>query len=258
MLLFFKIATTGLPASKRTPFLQQPRAVKMAWVVCNSRGYLDSSKTYLIRPDGFTIPSSSVAIHGITTQTARDFGVHLSTALSEFMIDMNRSQLIISHNLEFAEKVICGEFIRADINPSAFLNTNRLCTMKSSRNYCRMLPSKHNFRYKYPSLPELYFNLYGKVYKRHHDPDKDVIICIKCFFQLKKYGIISVPDDFEVDACDGMIHHSEFNSSGIASPMAGFHRRRGVRSHHTDSCEKCGSGVRLFLRDLMQLLRDLF
>jgi hypothetical protein len=61
--------------------------------------------------------------------------------------------------------------------------------MKAATDYCA-LPGRYGF--KWPTLPELHFKLFGKKVKETHDAAADVATCSKCFFELKRLGVVRV------------------------------------------------------------------
>lgn len=74
--------------------------------------YRERSKNYIIKPDGFTIPSGVSKIHGITTERAIREGVELSSVLSNFQTITTKATFLVAHNMEFDEKIVGCEFYR--------------------------------------------------------------------------------------------------------------------------------------------------
>jgi DNA polymerase-3 subunit epsilon len=88
--------------------------------------------------------------------------------------------------MDFDEKIVGAEFIRENISNRLF-QTSRICTMKASTNFCK-IPGPYG--YKWPTLSELHFSLFHTEFEDTHNAIVDVEVCAKCFFQLKKVGII--------------------------------------------------------------------
>ncbi|MBT6224587.1 MAG: hypothetical protein HOI63_03850, partial [Cryomorphaceae bacterium] len=81
MFLIFDTETTGLPkkwSAPLTDFDNWPRAIQVAWQVHDINGDCISNQSYIVYPDGFTIPYDSEKIHGISTQLAKKIGVDIS------------------------------------------------------------------------------------------------------------------------------------------------------------------------------------
>jgi len=51
-----------------------PRLVQLAWVLADEQGAILAEKSVIIRPDGFSIPAASTAIHGIDDAKANAAG----------------------------------------------------------------------------------------------------------------------------------------------------------------------------------------
>ena len=158
--------------------------VQLAWLQYDDQQNLRSEGNHIIKPDGYTIPSDAVAIHGITTEHALKNGSELSSVLAEFSAIIDISNLLIAHNMDFDEKIVGAEYIRISLKSSIF-SKQKLCTMKTTTDLCK-IPGKYG--YKWPTLPELHRSLFGSDFKDSHDAAVDVKICAKCYFELVKRG----------------------------------------------------------------------
>ena len=188
MLLFFDTETTGLPRDWKAPVTQTnnwPRMVQLAWLQYDDQEKLISEANYIIKPDGYNIPSDTAAIHGITTEIALEKGSDLSSVLSEFSTAVSGAKMLIAHNMDFDEKVIGAEYVRMGMKSGIF-ETSRFCTMKTTTDLCR-IPG--NYGYKWPKLEELHRFLFGSDFEGAHDALVDVKICVKCYYELVKRGI---------------------------------------------------------------------
>lgn len=189
MYLIFDTETTGTPKDYKAPVSDVdnwPRMVQIAWLQYDSSGEQIAERNYIIKPDGFTIPEDVVEIHGISTERAINEGVELKTALTDFTNAINETSCLVAHNINFDEKIVGAEFLRADVDNKLF-ETPRICTMESSTDYCK-LPGPYGN--KWPSLSELHVKLFNKDFEEAHNAAVDVKACADCFFELKKQGII--------------------------------------------------------------------
>lgn len=189
MYLFFDTETTGLP--KRWDALASdlenwPRLVQIAWLYFDENGNEISNKSDIIKPEGFVIPEEASNVHGISTKIAMEKGIDLKEVLKEFSDIMGETKFLIAHNMSFDEKIIDAEFIRKGIRKSLF-SPEKICTKEASTQYCE-IPG--NYGYKWPSLSELHIKLFGSDFDDAHDALVDVKACAKCFFELKKRGIV--------------------------------------------------------------------
>lgn len=193
MYLFFDTETTGLPKNWSAPitdFDNWPRLVQLAWLICDNAGNKLSGENYIIKPEGFLIPTEAANVHGISTEKALKEGKNLQNALNDFSNSINNSNVLVAHNINFDIKIIGAEFLRKDIN-SNLKNIPKFCTMQTTTNYCKIPHANNNGGgYKWPKLIELHTKLFAEDFSNAHDALADVKACARCFFELKKKNII--------------------------------------------------------------------
>lgn len=189
MYLFFDTETTGLPKNWKAPVTDLnnwPRMVQIAWIFCNEKGQRIEFDDYIIKPEGFMIPKDASKVHGISTEKAHERGEDLELVLKKFNKLVKHSDYIIAHNISFDEKIIGAEFLRKGIK-SDFNRKKKICTMKSSTNFCR-IPGLYG--YKWPKLSELHIKLFGKDFEEAHDASIDINATEKCFWEMRKRELI--------------------------------------------------------------------
>ncbi len=189
MYLFFDTETTGIPRNWRAPvtdLTNWPRIVQLAWLECDEDGAVVREASVLVKPDGFSIPAEATRVHGITTDQATTQGVPLSEALTAFSAATAVRSIGVAHNISFDESVLGAEFIRTRLaNPLSRLI--RVCTKEVSTDYCQ-IPGPYG--YKWPTLEELYERLFDERPEKSHDAATDARTCARCFFELKRLGVI--------------------------------------------------------------------
>ena len=75
MILFYDTKTTDLPLWREpSEHPDRPHIAQLAALLCLD-GVEIASLNAIVRPDGWTIPDEVAAIHGITTERAREEGV---------------------------------------------------------------------------------------------------------------------------------------------------------------------------------------
>lgn len=201
MLLFFDVETNGLPKSLFATFDDidnWPRIVQIAWMIFDEDGKKIKNKCFIIFPRDFTISDSSAAIHGITLERAEKEGILLNKVLDRFNVDLKKITKIIAHNIDFDLPTLNAEFMRNKIETD-LLKKHRFCTMKSSEivSFCQ-IPSTSGLGYKWPSLSELHKIVFNAPFNEAHNALADVEACAKCYFELKKRGIIDNPYRIEI------------------------------------------------------------
>ncbi|MCK5906707.1 MAG: PHP domain-containing protein, partial [Flavobacteriales bacterium] len=121
MYIIFDTETTGLPKNFNASISDSEnwnRCVQLAWQVHDVKGKLVEVKNFIIKPEGFTIPFNSAQIHGITTDRAKKQGMPLKFVLDEFNKDLEKSNFLVGHNINFDVNIVGAEFLRAGITPS--------------------------------------------------------------------------------------------------------------------------------------------
>lgn len=185
--LFFDTETTGLPQNYNAPYsdlANWPRVVQLAWVLADAEKKILEEKSFIIKPDGFSIPAASAAVHGIDDAKANELGIPLVEALGVFNKSLlEASPTLVAHNILFDINVLGAEFLRTNISTN-FMDLTQVCTMKSSIEFCG-LPNR-----KFPKLAELHRRLFDADFENAHDALADVLACYRCFFELKARKII--------------------------------------------------------------------
>jgi len=189
MFLFFDTETTGLPRNYLAPLEDLdnwPRLVQLAWLMVDKKGKELKGVNKIIKPEGFTIPEAAAAVHGISTERAHKEGVLLNSVLKEFADVVGGAKIVVAHNMSFDEKIMGAELLRKKHEHKLF-ERPKICTMQSSTDYCQI---ENEFGYKWPKLIELHHKLFDEGFDDAHDALADVKACARCFFELKKRGII--------------------------------------------------------------------
>lgn len=189
MYLFFDTETTGKPKDYQADMRDidnWPRVIQLAYLQFDAEGNRIDGFSELIKPDGWTVPKKKFWIeNGFSTEQNEAHGVPISIAFDYFLKAYDNSDFLLAHNMNFDYNVLGAELIRA--NRKATKKADRICTMLSSTDYCK-LPGKYG--YKWPSLSELHIKLFGHDFDNAHDALADVEATAKCFFELKKIGAI--------------------------------------------------------------------
>ncbi|MBN2337862.1 MAG: 3'-5' exonuclease [Acidobacteria bacterium] len=189
MYMIIDCETTGLPRSWKAPVTDLenwPRVIQLAWALYDGTDALLESVVRLVRPDGFDIPHEAQRVHHISTERALLEGRDLREVAADFSAAVARAEVIVAHNIKFDEKVISAEYLRLN-QALPFQSKKRVCTMERSTEYCR-IPGPYG--YKWPTLSQLYRALFLSDYQEAHDAGADVAACARCFFELKRLGVL--------------------------------------------------------------------
>lgn len=192
MYLFFDTETNGLPKNWSAPVTDLenwPRVIQLAYALFDENGELVSSYCELIKPDGWVMPTDKFWVdNGYTQEKSMEHGVGILQAMNKFHEALNECQFLIAHNMQFDEKIVGAEFLRIGFQSKN--KPTKICTMKSSTDFCK-IPNQNGYSsFKWPKLEELHMKLFGESFDGAHDALNDVMACAKCFFELKKLQII--------------------------------------------------------------------
>jgi len=199
MYLIFDTETTGLPHNYSAPITDLdnwPRLVQIAWQLHDAKGNLLSNQNFIVKPDGFTIPFNSEKIHGISTKRALEEGLPLAEVLAKFQDDLDRTQVVVGHNVDFDNRVVGAEFVRIDreSNGNELQGKNKIDTSEVSKEFCQ-LRGGIGGKLKSPKLIELHEKLFGVGFGDAHDAAYDVDATAKCFFGLIDQKVVAPLDD---------------------------------------------------------------
>lgn len=189
MYLFFDTETTGLPRNWKAPVTDVnnwPRLVQLAYLLFDNDGGQVSAGDYIIRPDGFVIPADASKVHGISHERAVAEGVPIFNVLSKFSEIVNEASYLVAHNMAFDEKIMGAEFIRNNLQ-NYISSKRRICTMQSTTDFCAIMGP---YGYKWPKLSELHYKLFGTYFEEAHNAAVDITATARCFWELKKTGLI--------------------------------------------------------------------
>ena len=164
--ILFDTETTGLPKHRRQcPLLDPdcwPDLVSVSWsIFCD--GHKQSHASYVVKPDGWTIPTESTRIHGITHEHATTCGVALRMVMDALRTELTDSAgtvRVVAHNLAFDRSVLFHAWKwRLHQDPLAFWHCDEVCTMRKSEGELKLThPGVSGF--KWPSLAELWVDTF--------------------------------------------------------------------------------------------------
>jgi len=230
MYLFFDTETTGLPSNWKAPVTDLnnwPRLVQLAYLVYDSKGNKIKEDDFIIKPEGFTIPTEVSQIHGITTEIALREGKSLSEVLNQFHLLICQAEFLVAHNMNFDEKIVGAEFLRLGMQNSIPAK-KKICTMESSTNFCAI---NGPYGYKWPKLSELHYKLFKTSFEEAHNAMIDIRVTSKCFWELVKRNIIDIPD------------HTDEIIDDIFSLIDKGKKEVGIDPISLEDCPKCKEKV---------------
>lgn len=199
--IFYDAETTGLPDFKAPSEAEhQPHIVQLAALLVD----LDTRETLhtmdvIIRPDGWSIPEESSAVHGITQEHALEVGVSEESAIKEFM-DLWGGRLRIAHNEQFDARILRIALMRflGDVAHSSsglsiadeWKQSPAQCTARMATPVCAIPPTGRmkavgRFHHKTPNLGEAYRHFFGRDFDCAHNALADVNACRDIYFAMQ-------------------------------------------------------------------------
>lgn len=189
MYLFFDTETNGLPKNWKAPVTKLtnwPRLVQIAWILYDNTGEEVERNDHIIKPEGFRIPSSASAIHGISTERALSEREELQSVLDEFHAQVAQASYLVAHNIAFDEKIVGAEFLRNGMR-NTLPSKHTVCTMKETTDYVA-IPG--NYGNKWPTLSELHHKLFGADFDEAHNAAADINATARCFWEARRRGVL--------------------------------------------------------------------
>lgn len=187
--LFLDTETTGLPRRWDRPYSEEqqwPCIAQLGWAVYTTEGELVKTDQAYLRIPAQRMSAAAVAIHGLTPEFLQAQGQAPEAVLGRLLQDLESYRpRVIGHFLRLDFHVLGAAFNRAGLaNPLPELP--QFCTMAAT---WPPLPGSHHRRHL--RLNELHELLFGEPMVRLHDAYIDALATARCFFELRRRGLVS-------------------------------------------------------------------
>lgn len=195
LVTIFDTETSGLPVRPSTyrryadPFTEtdlynNARLVEIAYItyVLNEESgerLLLDQRSMLVKPCGFHITNSF--IHGITHDMANTHGYSIHNVLEHFMDVVNRTDILVCHNVDFDKNIMSAELVKnKNIESATHLYSKTfVCTMKTATDKYKMK--------RFPTLQNLYKSIVppqSQSWEQQHRAMDDAQRTAECYFVL--------------------------------------------------------------------------
>lgn len=135
-----------------------------------------------IQPDGWTMPDSTAAFHGISHNDCVQYGLPIASALNCLKKMADVSRYVGGHNYTYDYGRVSYECQQMPV--TNFLDRKEsLCTMQLGTDICK-LSGKYPGKFKWPKLQELHKFLFGEEFIDAHDALADVKATAKCLKEI--------------------------------------------------------------------------
>ena len=194
-MIAYDTETTGLPDFKaRSTDPKQPHLVQLALVTCNEDGTEAGAKARIVKPDGWTIPEETTAIHGISQEQALAEGVTEQHAVVTYVMAQAMCTLRIAHNESFDRRIMRIAMTRLGLERDfiEFMEARAsFCTCEAAKPILNMPPTnkmtaKGMRSPKPPKLIECMQYFFSEHLVAAHDALADARACARIYFHRKK------------------------------------------------------------------------
>jgi len=182
MYLVFDTETNGFPP--------KARMAQLGFILYDEEGNILEEFQSLIKPDGWVIPKEKFFIeNGMSTERCEEHGIPAYDALRRLQEALKKCNRKIAHNINFDKQIVAKELEIAGIEIALFKFKKETCTMLETVDFVGAL-NKWGRPGKWPNLQELHVKCFDVEFEGAHDALDDVKATGKCFFELKKRGIL--------------------------------------------------------------------
>lgn len=197
-ILFYDKETSGLPLfSEPSTDPRQPHICQLGALLVDSESRkVIQSLDLIAKPDGWIIPDEVAAIHGITTEHARQVGVD-EQILVIALLDLWRAcDLRVGHNESFdarIQRIAIKRFLDDDDLADEWKAGESACTANMATPIMKMAATPKMVasgrRYpKKPKLIEAYEHFMGNPMEEAHTAMADARACMEVYFAIKDLG----------------------------------------------------------------------
>lgn len=171
---------------------KMPELIQLSWILADINFNVLNQYNYIIKPEGFKINSEIEELTGISNEFAIKTGYNLSKVLELFKKSLSQVDYVVGHNLDFDLSILneSNTIINYMIDELDLRRKVRVCTMKSSIEYCSLKDRSGKYNFKFPTLSELHLKLFGEPYIGAHNAINDVDATFRCFEKLVKLDIL--------------------------------------------------------------------
>lgn len=192
MYFFYDTETSGLPNFKqKLDHPSQPYVLQLAGILTDHEGKEIQSINLLINNGDIEIDDYALAVHGISVDTCKRYGITPQHAISIFSGLSRVTACYVGHNLKFDNffmRIMYSRFHPKKLEPKIGVFRD---TMEMSLPILNLPPTDKMLaagfnKPKNPNLSECYKYFFDKELEGAHDALVDVRACKDVYFEIKK------------------------------------------------------------------------
>lgn len=191
-ILFYDFETTGIPNWKEPSESPcQPHILELgAELYDTDTDQVMGSASFLVKPDGWTVPEEVTALTGITQDRAERYGVPEDLAIGTLLHLWRQCDKRVGHNESFDARIARIAIKRsgredAELLADEWASGDALCTMRASTSICR-IQNVSRGGLKWPKLAEAYLHFTGVEMSNAHRAIDDVRGCRVVYTHLQR------------------------------------------------------------------------
>ena len=182
LIMVLDIETDGLIKGDNA-LPKYPAILQVAWLIMDAEGTIFKKESSLIRDHGGSTVSAT-HINSITESALTRVGKPKVEVYKKLVSDLKCVSSVVCHNVDFDLPIITYHVEKIGFH-DIFEGLNKICTMKSTVNFCAI---QDGIYLKYPKLSELYNKLFGAKLQQLHNAEADILataICLKKLIEMK-------------------------------------------------------------------------
>lgn len=193
IILFADTETGGFPNDRLPPeHPAQPPLVQLGAVLIDAdNGAEWATLELIVKPNGWSIPTSASAVHGITTALAAKVGVPLSLVVASWANLRALADLVVFYNAPF-DLAILEIAIARNGKPPSKPSPSVECAMELVTPMCampptaRMIAAGRGDQFKNPKLIEAHEHLFDEGFEGAHGALADARATARVWFEAKR------------------------------------------------------------------------
>jgi DNA polymerase-3 subunit epsilon len=188
--LFFDTETTGKwDFSLDHTNQNQPELIQIGAILRDDNGIIRAEIDAIVYTEE-KISEGAYEKHGISSELSEKTGISLKAASLVFEDLIHISDRIVGHNVDFDIKIMKRALWKSGFDHTVFEEKEKICTMKSSTDVCRLPSTTKKKGFKWPTLNEAYHYFTNQNIENAHNAMVDVRACIVIYDGLKALNII--------------------------------------------------------------------
>jgi len=188
MYLIYDVTPVEKPKNYKAPFSEVsswPRMQHVSWILLGADFKPIEDYDCTIQHENFEVTKKMIKYAKLDEEEREKKLTKLEDVLKKFAESVDKAEYLVGHNINMNNCVMAAEYMRMGEHPSLF-SLEHICLMQEGTYYCKIPNNRGG--YKWPSLTELYANLFKQRYAPSGNARADVIAAARSFLMMHKIG----------------------------------------------------------------------